>query len=201
MNISLEKQPHFGHQLVLARHGETEWSKSGKHTGKSDIPLTEAGLEQAKKLAPKLQSFSFSQVFCSPLQRVKTTCDLCGFLNRAKITKDLLEWDYGIYDGKTTEEIRKKNPNWTIFNTKIIDGESLDQVYERAAHLKKQILQIPGDVLCFSSGHFLRVFAACWINEPALFAQKIALSTASFSILGYEHETPVIKVWNDTSHI
>lgn len=198
MHKDLTKFPHFGHNIILARHGETEWSKLGKHTGTTDIDLTENGEMQARMLQKKLEKYNFSKVFVSPLKRALKTCEICGLLKDSIVSPYLSEWDYGIYEGKTTENIRKSIPNWTIFTHEIKDGESLKQVFARAQKMIDEIINIPGDVVLFSSGHILRVLAACWIGRSSLMASHLSLSTASFSKLGYEHETPVIKIWNET---
>lgn len=198
---SYEESPHFKHRIYLIRHGETEWSKSGQHTGRTDIPLTPLGEKEAKLIANGLKDVSFKKVFISPLMRVQKTCELAGFRNKAELTNDLYEWNYGDYEGITTKEIRQTNPNWNLFDGGAPNGETLDQVAQRADHILQIASQIEGDVALFSSGHFSRILGARWLNQPPKLAQFLSLSTASISILGYEHEWRVIQSWNNTAHL
>jgi broad specificity phosphatase PhoE len=190
--------------IYLARHGETAWSLSGQHTGLTDLPLTEAGERNASRLAERLKGISFAKVFTSPLQRALRTCELAGFGAVAEIDPDLVEWNYGEYEGLRTAEIRAMRPDWQLFRDGCPGGESPDQVATRADRVVNRLRSVPGDVLLFSSGHFLRVLAARWIGiEATVNARSFMLSTASMSALGYEHDLsrPVIRLWNDTQHV
>jgi broad specificity phosphatase PhoE len=189
--------------VYLARHGETVWSLTGQHTGLTDLPLTERGERNARRLGERLAGLVFAKVFTSPLQRAARTCELAGFGNAAEVDRDLVEWNYGKYEGLRTAEIHAKRPDWQLFRDGCPDGESPDQVGVRADRVVSRVRAIKGDVLIFSSGHFLRVLAACWLGiEPAA-GRFFMLNTASVSILGYEHSLsqPVIRLWNDTRHV
>ncbi|MCH9812063.1 histidine phosphatase family protein, partial [bacterium] len=170
-------------EIYLFRHGETEWSKSGKHTGLTDLPLTKEGVEQAKALAKLVKGVKFEAVYCSPLERAKETCKALKLLDSAIINSDLLEWDYGSYEGKTSKEIQKFHPGWTIFNADPIGGETSEQVRDRADRLMKELLKYDGKIALFSSGHFLRCFVAHWLGFPITYGRFFPLSTASLSIL------------------
>lgn len=196
-----KKNPHFSHKIFLIRHGETAWSKSRQHTGLTDIPLTPHGEEEARALIHALKGIHFKKVFCSPLQRAQRTCELAGYLDQATLSKDLYEWDYGDYEGITTHEIRKKEPNWNLFKNGVPNGESIQEVATRADHILRRASEIDGNVAFFSSGHISRVIGARWLRFPPEYAQFLSLSTASISILSYEHEWRVIHSWNDTSHL
>ena len=188
--------------VYLARHGETAWSISGQHTGLTDLPLTVRGERNARRLADRLKGLSFRKVFTSPLQRAMRTCELAGFGAQAEIDPDLLEWNYGEYEGRRTEEIHAKRPDWQLFRDGCPGGESPEQVGARADRVVKRTREIQGNVLIFSSGHFLRVLSARWLGlEPAA-GKYFLLSTASLSALGYEHNLfqPVVRLWNDTNH-
>ncbi len=193
--------PHFSHKLYLIRHGETEWSKSRQHTGLTDIPLTKEGEEEALRVPFGLEGVKFAKVFVSPLQRALKTCELAGFKDEAIVTDDLLEWNYGDYEGITTADIRKKAPNWDLFKDGVPNGESIEQVSDRVDHILSLASQVDGDVAFFSSGHVSRIIGARWIRLPAKNGQLLALSTASISILSYEHEWRVIHTWNNLSHL
>jgi probable phosphoglycerate mutase len=189
--------------IYLARHGETAWSISGQHTGLTDLPLTERGERNARRLGERLNGMTFAKVFTSPLQRAMRTCELAGFAKRAEIDPDLLEWNYGQYEGRTTDEIHATRPDWQLFRDGGPGGETPDQVAQRADRVVRRILAIRGDVLLFSSGHFLRVLAARWLGlEPAA-GRYFMLGTASLSALSYEHDTsqPVIQFWDDMRHV
>lgn len=186
-------------KIFLIRHGETEWTLSDRHTGLTDIPLTSHGKEQALKLKEKLSSTHFRKVLVSPLQRAKLTCQLAGFLGVAEIDEDLVEWNYGDYEGKKTADILKKDPAWDIFTKGAPGGESIADVDRRARRVIKKIRETAGDLALFSSGHILRAIAACWLGMTAAEGKYFQLSTASISTLGYEHENPVILTWNQTS--
>ncbi len=189
--------------VYLARHGETAWSLSGKHTGLTDIPLTSKGEENARRLGARLKKISFGSVLASPLQRAKRTCELAGFGAVAQIDPDLVEWDYGDYEGRTTKEIRTERPDWELFRDGCPGGESPQQIGARADRIVARLRQLGGDILVFSSGHILRVLAARWIGLPAAAGDYFLLSTASLSMLGYNHDLsdPVMRLWNDTNHL
>jgi probable phosphoglycerate mutase len=189
--------------IYLARHGETAWSISGQHTGLTDLPLTERGERNARQLGQRLKALTFAKVFTSPLQRAARTCELAGFATAAEIDRDLLEWNYGQYEGRRTVEIHAERPDWQLFRDGCPGGESPDQVGARAERLVRRLREIQGDVLLFSSGHFLRVLAARWIGLESAAGRLFLLSTASLSALGYEHNLsqPVIRLWNDTDHV
>jgi broad specificity phosphatase PhoE len=189
--------------VYLARHGETAWSLSGQHTGLTDLPLTERGERNARRLAESLKGLSFDKVFTSPLQRAMRTCELAGFGGRAEIDRDLLEWNYGEYEGRRTAEIHKERPDWQLFRDGCPGGESPGQVGARADRVVRRTREIAGNVLIFSSGHFLRVLTARWLGLEPGAGKYFLLSTASLSALGYEHNLsqPVIQLWNDTNHV
>jgi len=190
-------------RIYLARHGETAWSLSGQHTGLTDLPLTERGERNARQLGHRLSGLAFAKVFTSPLQRALRTCDLADFAAIAEVDRDLLEWNYGDYEGRRTAEIHAERPDWHLFRDGCPRGESPSQVGARADRLVHRMRTIEGDVLLFSSGHFLRMLAARWLGlEPAA-GGFLLLSTASVSVLSYEHNLsePVIRLWNDTRHV
>ena len=189
--------------IYIARHGETSWSLSGRHTGWTDLPLTSRGEENARNLGVRSKGLIFTSVLTSPLQRVVRTCELAGYGDKVSVDHDLLEWDYGQYEGLTTEEIRAIQPDWQVFRHGCPGGEKPDQVAIRADRVIERVRARQQDVLLFSSGHFLRVFAARWLGlEPAA-GRHLLLATASISALGYEHDLsqPVIRLWDDTGHI
>jgi len=189
--------------VYLARHGETAWSLTGQHTGVTDLPLTERGERNARRLGQRLAGLVFAKVFASPLQRAARACELAGFGDAAEADRDLVEWNYGKYEGLRTAEIRAKRPDWQLFRDGCPDGELPDQVGVRADRVVSRVRAITGDVLIFSSGHFLRVLAARWLGiEPAA-GRFFMLDTASVSVLGYEKSLsqPVIRLWNDTRHV
>jgi broad specificity phosphatase PhoE len=189
--------------IYLARHGETAWSLSGQHTGLTDLPLTERGKHNARLLGRRLAGLAFAKVFTSPLQRAVRTCELAGFGSVAEVDRDLLEWNYGDYEGRRTAEIHVERPDWQLFQDGCPGGESPSQVGARADRVVRRMRAIKGDVLLFSSGHFLRVLAARWLGlEPAA-GRFFLLSTASVGALSYEHNLsePVIRLWNDTRHV
>jgi broad specificity phosphatase PhoE len=190
-------------KTTIVRHGETAWSLSGQHTGRTDLPLTERGERNALGLRERLSGRAFSLVLTSPLRRAVRTCDLAGFGADAVIDRNLTEWDYGRYEGRTTKEIRLEAPGWQLFRDGCPDGETPAQVAARADHAIARIRAAAGDVLVFSSGHFLRVLAARWLALDARAGRYFALDTASLGTLGYEHDLgePVIRLWNDTSHV
>ena len=186
-------------RIYLIRHGETEWSRSGQHTGLTDIPLTAHGESQAQELAQRLRDISFTRVFTSPRQRARRTCELAGFAPVAETDPDLAEWNYGDYEGKRTVDIKKERSDWNLFLDGCPCGESPVQVSDRADRFIARLRALEGNVALFSHGHFGRALAARWIGSPVSQAQHLLLSTASISILGYEHnhaDEPVIALWN-----
>jgi broad specificity phosphatase PhoE len=185
-----------GQQVVLVRHGETEWSRDGRHTGKSDIPLTDAGRAQARHLAPELRQWDFALVLTSPLQRAEETCRLAGYGDQAQVRPDLEEWDYGTYDGKTSKEIKASAPDWSLWRDGGPGGETPAEVGRRADRVIGEVRRTDGNVLIFAHGHVLRVFTARWLGQPPESGCHYALETAAISVLGYEHEDAVIQRWN-----
>ena len=190
--------------IYLARHGETAWSLTGQHTGLTDLPLTERGERNARQLGERLRGLTFARVYTSPLQRARRTCELAGFGAVAEVDPDLVEWDYGQYEGLRTAEIRVKRPGWLLFRDGCPGGESPVQAAARADRVMSRLRAVQGDVLLFSSGHFIRVLATRWIElEVTANARRFMLSTASLSAVGYENELarPVIRLWNETNHV
>jgi broad specificity phosphatase PhoE len=189
--------------VYLARHGETEWSITGQHTGLTDLPLTARGERNARSLKARLHGLTFAKVLTSPLQRAARTCELAGFGERAEIDQDLVEWDYGEYEGRRTVDIRKERPGWQLFHDGCPGGETPDDIGLRADRVIQRIRTIGDHVLVFSSGHFLRVFAARWLGLEAALGRYFMLSTASLSAVSYEHELsqPAIRLWDDTRHV
>jgi probable phosphoglycerate mutase len=190
--------------IYLARHGETAWSLTGQYTGLTDLPLTERGERNARSLQQRLNGLTFIKVYTSPLQRARRTCELAGFGAVAEIDRDLLEWDYGEYEGRRTAEIRSEHPDWQLFRDGCPGGESPAQVAARADRAVSRLRAARGDALVFSSGHFLRVLAVRWIGlELTDHARSFMLSTASLSALGYEGSLsrPVVRLWNETRHV
>jgi broad specificity phosphatase PhoE len=183
----------------LARHGETEWSLSGRHTGLTDMPLTERGERAARGLGTRLQGLAFAKVFTSPLQRAAHTCALAGFGAVAGIDVDLVEWDYGEFEGLTTREIQLRRPDWSLFRDGCPGGEALAAIGARADRVVQRVRNVNGNVLVFSSAHFLRVLAARWLGEEASSGRHFVLGTAALCTLGYEHDRsePVIRLWNE----
>jgi probable phosphoglycerate mutase len=183
-------------RIWLVRHGETEWSKSGQHTGRTDIPLTAMGEQQAQALGRNLAGHRFALVLTSPLGRARETCRLAGFGAVAEVSDDLLEWDYGIYEGRTTAAVRVEQPGWSIWTTSIPRGETVEQVGERTRRVIARAEAVDGDVALFAHAHVLRILTACWIELPPIHGRNLMLGTASLSRLGYERQTRVIEVWN-----
>ena len=184
--------------IYLARHGETAWSLSGQHTGLTDLPLTKDGEDAARRLRKRLKGLSVTKVFTSPLQRAARTCELAGFGAVAQFDPDLVEWNYGKYEGLRTSEIQRTRPDWKLFRDGCPEGETLDQIGTRADRVVNRVRALNDNVLLFSSGHFLRVLAARWLRlEPAA-GRYFVLGTASLSALGYEHDIsePVVQWWN-----
>jgi probable phosphoglycerate mutase len=189
--------------LYLARHGETAWSLSGQHTGLTDLPLTKNGEENARALGQRLSGMSFAKVYTSPLKRATRTCELAGFGDVAEVDPNLVEWNYGEYEGLTSAQILAERPDWQLFRDGCPGGESPEQVGARADAVLGRLRPLGKDALLFSSGHFLRVLAARWLATGALNGRYLLLSTASVSALGYESNLtqPVIRLWNDSRHV
>jgi len=187
--------------IYLARHGETAWSRTGKHTGLTDLPLTERGEQEARDLGKHLAVITFSKVFTSPLQRAARTCDIAGFGAVAQTDADLVEWNYGKYEGRRTVEIHAEAPDWQLFRDGCPGGETRAQIGARADRVLNRLRAINGNVLVFSSGHFLRVLAARFLGLEPASGKYFTLSTGSVSILGFENNSsqPVIRLWNETS--
>ena len=187
----------------LARHGETAWTITGQHTGRTDLPLTERGEANAHRLGERLSGLTFAKVFTSPLRRAMRTCELAGFGSVAQSDADLFEWDYGEYEGRLTVDILKERPDWQLFRDGCPGGESPQQVAARADRVVSRVRALTGDVLVFSSGHFLRMLATRWIGLEPIHGNSLMLGTASLSALGYEHSIshPAIRLWNDTHHV
>lgn len=188
-------------QVVMVRHGETEWSRSAKHTGRTDVRLTDVGRAQARGLATALAGRPFSTVLSSPLERARETASLAGYDGDARILPELSEWDYGAYEGRTTADVRRDIPGWSVWTHTIHGGETVDQVGERADALIDRICAASGDVLLFAHGHILRILAARWLGLRASEGRLFGLDTATVSILGFERETRVIRRWNDGCHL
>ncbi len=187
-------------KVYLIRHGETEWTLSGRHTGLSDIPLTANGKKQAEALQKRFEGASFDHIFSSPLKRALDTCKTCD-LGAPSITDDLLEWDYGDYEGLTTLEIQKQVSGWNLFTGGVPNGESLSDVASRANRLIKKLNKLEGTIALFSSGHFSRVLASQWLEQSPTLGSRLTLSTASVSQFGFEHGYRALLLWNDTSHL
>ncbi len=190
-------------RLYIARHGETEWSLSGQHTGRTDLPLTANGEANARLLAPRLAGRRFALVLTSPLQRAARTCELAGFAAVAQREPDLYEWDYGAYEGRRSVEIKAERPDWDLFRDGCPGGEMPNDVAARADRVIAKVRAVGGDVLAFGSGHILRVLTARWLGLPPSGARHFVLDTTSLGTLGYEHDRsePAIRLWNDTSHL
>jgi probable phosphoglycerate mutase len=189
--------------IYLARHGETAWSISGRHTGRTDIPLTERGERNAKRLGERLAGLKLAKVWTSPLQRAARTCELADFGEVAERDADLIEWDYGDYEGLTSAQIHAKRPGWKLFRDACPNGETLAGVSDRADRMIEKVRAVKGDVLLFSSGHFLRVLTARWLGLESTAGRFFLLGTASLSALSYEHDKsePVLRFWDDTRHV
>jgi broad specificity phosphatase PhoE len=190
--------------IYVARHGETAWSITGQHTGLTDLPLTERGEHNASRLKDRLKDLDFKQVYVSPLQRARRTCELAGFGAVAEIDPDLVEWDYGQYEGRRSAEIRAERPDWELFRDGCPGGESPAQVAVRADRVVSRLREVSGNALVFSSGHFIRVLASRWLGiAPTVNSRYFLLGTASLSALGYDQgvSRPVIQLWNETRHV
>lgn len=185
-----------GQRVFLVRHGETAWSRDHRHTGRTDVPLTERGREQAAALGALLAGRKFARVLVSPLQRAAETCRIAGYGALAERCDDLREWDYGPYEGRRTADIREDEPGWSIWTSAVPGGEVLTDVAARARRVVAEIRATPGDVLIFAHGHLLRILAACWSDLPPAAGRRLKLDTATLSVLGYEHELGAIERWN-----
>ena len=185
-------------ELLLARHGETEWSLNGRHTGTTDVPLTENGRRRASNLAPRLEGRSFALVLTSPMQRAIATCKLAGLGERAQVRDDLHEWDYGDYEGTTTAQIRERNPDWSLWRDGCPNGEAAADVGARADHLIAEARAADGDVIFFAHGHVLRVVGARWVDLPPEDGGLLGLGTGALCTLGYEHDRPILVHWNES---
>ena len=206
MVATKEASEHVNQMLpiaYLARHGETAWTLSGQYTGLTDLPLTERGERNARRLEERLCGLTFAKVFTSPLQRAKRTCELAGFGAVAEIDEDLVEWNYGDYEGRRSADVHRERPDWQLFRDGCPGGESPNQVSARADSAIKRVRALDGDVLLFSSGHFLRVLAARWLGLEPEAGRLFLLSTASLSALSYEHNLsqPAIRLWDDDRHV
>ena len=189
--------------VYLARHGETAWTATGQHTGLTDMPLTERGESNARRLGERLHGITFAKVFTSPLRRALRTCELAGFGSAAETDLDLVEWDYGEYEGRRIVDILRERPAWQLFRDGCPGGESPQQVASRADRVVNRIRSVAGNILLFSSGHFLRVLATRWTRIELIHARSLMLSVASLSALSYETSLsqPAIQLWNDTDHV
>jgi broad specificity phosphatase PhoE len=185
-----------GQEVVIVRHGETEWSREGRHTGRTDVPLSDEGRAQAQKLRKTFGGHAFAAVFSSPLQRAHDTARLAGFDSKVVLDPDLQEWDYGEYDGMTSAEVIARRPGWVLWRDGCIGGESLEQVARRADRVIERFRAVEGDVLAFAHGHILRVVTARWIDMHAGAGQRFMLLPASPSTLGYEHDWTALRAWN-----
>jgi probable phosphoglycerate mutase len=183
-------------KVYVVRHGETEWSLSGQHTGVTDIPLTENGRAVARRLQPLLAKGSFSHVLTSPLSRARETCELAGLGGRAAVEPDLMEWNYGEYEGLTPKQIHARRPGWMIFRDGCPGGETPAEVGERADRVIARVRATPGDVALFAHGHIFRVLVARWIGLPATAGRHFLLDTATLNVLAYYRDSPAVKVWN-----
>ncbi len=187
-------------KIFLCRHGETKWSLSGQHTSFTDLPLTDKGRDQAVSLKKEMKSLSFEAIFCSPLQRAKTTCELAGFSqDRIILEPNAIEWNYGDYEGLTSEQILKKNPNWNLFEKGAPNGESIEEISQRADLLIQRFLTYKGNIILFSHGHFLRVLTSRWLNLSASYGKCFTLNVASFCILSFENKIRALELWNSPS--
>lgn len=190
--------------VYIARHGDTAWTVSGQHTGLTDLPLLPTGEANASRLGNRLKGLNFAKVLTSPLRRASRTCELAGFGGVAEIDPDLVEWNYGEYEGRRTAEILAERPQWQLFRDGCPGGESPAQIGERADRVVERVRSVSANVLLFSSGHFIRVLAARWLSlTPGSAGKYLMLSPSSLSALGYEHNTsnPVIRLWNDDHHV
>ncbi|MGP8432775.1 histidine phosphatase family protein [Paraburkholderia fungorum] len=194
-NSAMVDDPH-PLEIWLVRHGDTDWSLSGQHTGRTDVPLTERGREQARTLAALLASRDFERVLTSPMSRARQTSELAGFGDKAHVEQQLREWDYGIYEGRSTAEIQREMPGWSVWTSEVPEGENLRRVTTRAQGIIQKLLSEPGRVLLFSHAHFSRALASCWVSDTSALGQHLMFDTAAVSILGFDRGTRVIRKWN-----
>ena len=187
-------------EIWLVRHGDTEWTTTGQHTSRTDVPLTDAGREQGQSVGEFLNGREFALVLSSPMSRARDTCALAGYGDVAEIEDDLREWDYGEYEGRKTDDIRKERPGWTVWMGSP-GGESFDHVGARARRVLERATEADGDAALFSHGHFLRILGACWLGLPPEGGRLFALGTAALSVLGYEREARVFREWNRTCDV
>ena len=190
-----------GPEVLLVRHGQTEWSLSGQHTGSTDIPLTDEGRRQGEALGMRLAGREFELVLSSPLGRALETCRLSGLADVAQVRDDLLEWDYGAYEGRTTADIRSDRPGWLLWRDGCPDGETAAQAGARVDRVIADLRDLDGDAAVFAHGHILRVLAARWLELPPEEGGRFGLSTATVSVLGWEREVPVMWLWNGAGHL
>jgi len=188
-------------RVFLVRHGQTEWSRTDRHTGRTDVALEPEGVRDAELIGARLGSESFALVLSSPLQRALETCRIAGFGDVAQVRDDLEEWDYGAYEGLTTAQIRERRPAWSLFDDGAPEGETATQAGARADRVLEEVRAVDGDAVLFAHGHVLRVLAARWLGLPPRDGRLLALSTSSVSVLGHERETEVVSFWNDLSHL
>lgn len=188
-------------RIVLVRHGETEWSRTGRHTGRSEVPLTDAGRRQAERLGERLAGERFVRVLTSPQGRAAETCSLAGFGDAADSRADLREWDYGEYEGRTRRDVRVERPGWTVWRDGCPGGEAADDVAERVDRVVAELRAGAGDVAVFAHGHSLRVLAVRWIGLAPEVGENLPLGTAAISVVGWDREAPAILLWNDTAHL
>lgn len=184
-------------EIWLVRHGETEWSRSGQHTGRTDLPLTAVGERQAQELWRRLAGRPFDLVLTSPLRRARDTCRLAGYAATAQVSDDLREWDYGAYEGRTGADIRREVPGWTIWTGTVPGGETIEEVARRARRVVSEAGKVGGEVALFAHGHVLRVLTACWLGLAPSAGRLFTLGTASVSVLGFENSVGVVRLWND----
>ena len=190
---------HPTQEVWLLRHAETEWSLSGQHTGRTDIPLTESGRERARALAGRIKGRRFALVLTSPMGRARDTAQLAGLGAAAQVREDLMEWDYGVYEGVTTKEIRASRPGWYLWTDGAPKGETADEVGARCDRVIDEALAAPGDVALFAHGHVLRALGARWVGEHPSFGGRLYLTTGAVCVLGFEREVRVIRRWNDAA--
>jgi broad specificity phosphatase PhoE len=195
----MQRQHGNSSRLWLIRHGETEWSRSGQHTGRTDVPLTDAGIQNARALGRLLEGHEFSLILTSPLSRARETCRLAGYGEKAETEPNLAEWDYGVFEGRKTADIRAEIPDWSIWTAQVSNGESLLNVAERARRVIDKSVEAGGNVALFSHGHMLRILTACWLGLPPQAGRLFFLSTATVSTLGHEREIRVIETWNHSA--
>jgi broad specificity phosphatase PhoE len=189
---------HPAQEVWLVRHAETEWSRTGRHTGHTDVPLTDAGRERAEALGARLGGREFATVLVSPLERARETARLAGLGDRCDVREDLLEWDYGDYEGITTPDIRAQRPDWYLWRDGVPSGETPDEVAARCDRVIEEIVGVEGDVAVFAHGHILRALGARWLEQPVSFGGRLYLATGSLCVLGFERETRVVRLWNET---